>query len=820
MLKQLEHCKLLKGKGETFPVQSLVIILSLVAGLGITVWGFYGLVSSPQVASWHWTHRYLVIFVVLTSVIALIGVWRGPRAAGIFVFVALAIGLGATIPTAVLVILALSAYIFGCLILRDQETSPIDNLLAGIVLFGTVLGLLVYAPINNAGTWGLLFVLPLLFGWRHLYALWSSNVSSVFSAESVDCHLYLLHSAIFAAALLHFLVGLMPEVGHDALAMHLFIPSYISHHQFWHFDAGIYVWAVMPMLVDWLYTAGYLFSGETGARLVNVGSILLLAALVNRVATWAGASRVSAKWAVLMLLVTPLTYVESSSLFIEGIWSTLIVGGAFALLRLLTQPDNARREIILAGLLLGGAMAAKAVTLTVLPVLILVLLMTVKRWLSRDLLPVVGLALLIFIAVGVIPYATAYIKTGNPFFPFFNAYFQSPLYPAENFSAPVFFERGVAWDTAYLMTFNSGRFLEAKVGAAGFHWLLLVLPAVFAMAIMRHQRGLLLALVGTGWLWLAFSQTAYLRYVFPTFGLACVLIAIFLTIAKSVGRWAWVSALAVALTALFINLLHFDSGTYNGKIDALVITDTRTRDEYLERNLPLRSAVKLVNELNRGVAPVAFFSPPLTAGLKADALYANWYNYKYQNAVLSTDSSESLGRMLAREGVEYFVVDDSWKTQPTYPFLQLLGSELIKIGSVAVLRLDDRFRFKEELLTSTTFKTGWELALGAILLTDGSLQVSVESPAYSLVEIKPGKKYRYTADALCAIGPAKGRLQVNWLGSDRKLLHTDIELFDCSYQSKAYSMVLNAPLRARHALIYASSHEKAPIIFKKISFRI
>jgi 4-amino-4-deoxy-L-arabinose transferase-like glycosyltransferase len=819
MLKLLELCKPLKGKGESFPVQSAVIIFILLAGLGITAWGFYSLASSSEATPWRWKHSYLVSFMVLVSIIAMGGVRRGPRTAGIVVFGALTIGLGVAIPTAVVVILALSAYTLGCLILRDQETSPADNLLVGVVLFGTVLGLLVYVPINNTGTWGLLFALPLLFGWRHLHALWSSNVSSVFAVESVDLHQYLLHCAIFAAALLHFLVGLMPEVGHDALAMHLFIASHISHHQFWNFDTGIYVWAVMPMLVDWLYTAGYLFAGETGARLVNVGSIMLLAALVHRVASWAGASRVNANWAVLMLLVTPLTFLESASLFVEGMWSVLVVGGALALLRLLTQPSTARTEIVLAGLLLGGALAAKAVTLTVLPVLALVLLIAVRRWLSRDLLPVAGISLLIFIAVGVIPYLTAYVKTGNPVFPFFNAYFQSPLYPAENFSAAAFFERGFTWDTVYRMTFNSGRFLEATPGASGFQWLLLVMPGVLAMALARHQRGLLVALFGTIWLWLAFSQTAYLRYVFPSFAMACVLIAIFLTIAKSAGRWAWGSALTVTFIALILNLLHFDSATYYGKIDAHVIADIRTRDAYLDKSLPLRSAVKLVNELNRGLAPVAFFSAPLTAGLKADALYANWYNPRYQNAVLSTGSSDDLGQMLASEGVEYIVVDDSWKTQTTYPFLQLLGSELAKIGSVSVLRLDDRFRFKEELLPSTTFKTGWDLAPGAIRLTDGSLQVSVESPAYSLVEVQSGKKYRYTADVLCANGPAKGRLQVNWLGPDGELLDTDIAVFDCSSEGKVHSMVIKAPLRARKAFVYASSHEKAPLVFKEISFR-
>lgn len=817
MLKRLESGKLIKGWSGSLALPSATVILLLLAGIGITVWGLYTLVTTPETASWRWTHRYLVIFSALVSIIALVGIWQGSRVAGFAVASALAVGFGALVPVSVVAFLALSAYASGRLLLRSSKTSPTDNLLVGIVLFGTILSLIVHLPINNAGTWGLLFALPLLSGWRHVRELWSSIKSS--EPESVDFHLYFLHCAIAAAALLHFLVGLMPEGGHDALAMHLFVPGYVAHNQFWHFDASLYVWAVMPMLVDWLYTAGYLFAGETGARLVNCGSIMLLASLVYRTASWAGANRISANWAVLLLLVTPLTFAESSKLFIEGMWSVLVMGGSLAVLRLVTQSGNARREIILAGLLLGGALAAKAVTFTVLPILIFALLIVVRHWFSRNLLPVAGLSLLIFCAVGAIPYVVAYILTGNPVFPFFNAYFQSPLYPAENFSAAAFFEQGFNWNTMYQMTFNSGRYLEATAGAAGFQWLLLILPGTLVVVFAQHRRALLLVLLGAGWLLLTFGQTAYLRYVFPAFALACALIAVFLTLAKSAGKWAQVSVLTVALLTVMLNLLHFHSGTYNGKIDLRVIVDARVRDGYIDSNLPLRSAVELVNELNRKTAPVAFFSAPLTAGLKADALYVNWYNPRFQKAVLATTSPGDMGQLLAREGVEYFVVDDSRKKRPYDAFLALVGSEVAKIGSVSVLRIDDRFRYQDELLTSTTFQTGWEFAPGAFRLADGSVQVSVVSPGYSVISARPGGKYRYTANARCADSPAKGRLQVNWLDSNGKFLRTDIDVFDCAPKGKSHSMDIIAPLSASHAVVYATSHEKNPVIFTEISFR-
>jgi hypothetical protein len=794
---------------------SVIILVLLTGGLLITGYGLYGLtMSSGGRLHWRWTNPYLLIFLAMGLLNAGAGYWCGPRKAGAIVAAVLLAALGAAVPAAVVCALALSAFALGRLLLRNPETPASDCLLAGVVAFGTVLGLLAQLPVNNAGTWGLLFALPLVAGRRHARTLWSWK----FQQKPSSIHLYLLHCAISAAVLLHVLVGLMPEIGHDSLAMHMFVPSFIAQHQAWHFDAGTYVWAVMPMFVDWLYTAGYLFAGETGARLVNVGCILLLAVLVQRLALWAGACRVGASWAVLLLLVTPLSFLESSSLFIEGMWSVLAAGGTLSLLRLLTKSGNAKTNLLLGSMLLGGSLAAKAVSFIIIPVLALVLLAGLRRWFTRDLLPVAGLALLLFLVTAATPYVTAYVLTGNPVFPFFNAYFQSPIYPPVNFKSAVF-SNGVAWDTLYRITFDSGKYLEAKDGAAGFQWLLLVLPAAITLTLARHRRALLLGLICMGWFWLTFEQTAYLRYVFPSFALACVLAGVLLSVAKQAGRWAWRASIVVALVTLALNILYFDSGTYYGKIDLHVITDPREKTAYLNRRLPLRSAVKLVNELNLRFAPVAFFSAPLITGLKADALLTNWYNPRFQNAAVTAGSADELGRLLAREGVDFLVVDYNWKHNRFYLQASEVGDEIAKMGSVSVYRLYDRYRYSKELLPSIDFETGWQLTPGAYRLSAGGLRVNASSPAYSVVKVQAGKEYRYIAEAGCVAGPAKGRLQVNWLGPGGKRVHADIEIFNCTPRAKNYRMDVIAPSAAQQAIVYASGHEAAPVIFKKISLR-
>jgi hypothetical protein len=130
--------------------------------------------------------------------------------------------------------------------------------------------------------------------------------------------------------------------------------------------------------------------------------------------------------------------------------------------------------------------------------------------------------------------------------------------------------------------------LEATAGAAGFQWLLLVVPAGFVLTLTRQRRALPLVLIGVGCFFMTFWQTAYLRYVFPIFALAAALIAVGLSLATSSGIWVKRIAVVAALICLVLNLLHFHSGTYFGKIDWRVITDERKREAYLASRVPLR----------------------------------------------------------------------------------------------------------------------------------------------------------------------------------------------------------------------------------------
>ncbi len=796
----------------------LVLLTAFAAGLALTAYGFLYLSNSPGAgAGWRWSVAYLGMFLGLATTIALAGAKWGARTGGMLVGGLLALMGGAAVAVIVLSLLALSAYVLGRIILRSSEAARTDCLLAGTAIYGTVLSLLVHFPVNTSGTWALLFAVPLALCWRHVCELWPLEMSR----NSAGWWLYGLECSVIAVLLLHLLVSLMPEVGHDALAMHLFAPSYVAYYKYWPFDVDTYVWAVMPMLVDWLYSAAYMFAGETGARMTNFGGILLLSILVRRLALWTGAREAHAAWAMLLLLVSPLAFTESSSLFIEGMWSAFAVCGTLAVLRLLTDTRDARVEILLAALVLGCALASKIGSMSVIPVLAVLVAVGSRRWYSPALLKTCFLGLVVFLCTGLVPYIYAYWRTGNPLFPFLNGIFRSPLSAPVSLNTHNMFDSGMHWDTLYRMAFHSYQFMECTAGASGFQWMLLVVPLGLALLVLRHKRGLTVALIGTLWLVLTFSQTAYLRYVFPSFALASVVVAAAMSSLERSGGWLSGLAQLVAALTVLLNLLHFNSATWYGRIDYRVLLDPKARDAYIETMVPLRTAAKMVNSLNLGHTPVACFSSPLMADLKADALYTNWYNQNFLQKTMDVQDGPALARLLSQRGVEYVIVEDTSINARLAQLVAEATAEVQRIGNVSVRQLHESVLFTEELVPDPTFAKpdSWSLGPGALHKPGEGVQVTVNSSSSVVVKAESGTKYLYTAEARCIDGPAKGRLQVNWLDRNGAMTSTNIEVFDCSRETSVHSMTVRAPVDASNAVVYASAHGDTPVLFSKVSFK-
>lgn len=501
-----------------------------------------------------------------------------------------------------------------------------------------LLGVAVYTALMAATA-----SLPVHMPWVHLAAL-APPVICNWRALG-QCRLPLAGWPLYLVLLIQLLPALKPEVSADGLAMHLAIPAEVAARTRWHFDVARSAWAVMPMGGDWAYTIVYLLGGEMAARLLNWSFLALAGALVWRAA--------GSAWLAALFASTPLVMLATGSLFVENLLAAFVLAGFLT-------PGAAGAA------LLGAAVNVKLGALAfAAPALIF------KR---RAALWAVPFALW--------PYATAWMKTGNPVFPFFNHVFRSPLFDSAAPFLDARYREGLSWTTLYDVTFHSSRFLEGRDGALGVAWLLLV-PAALLVARGRALGALALGLGGAA---AAFSGQSYLRYVYPALPLAAVGMGPLLA-----GR----GALLAPLIAMNLYLLPA-SGWYHTELCCV------SREAYIERHAPTR---RLVETLNReaGAPPAAFLEDPHIAGFRGRAYTATWHTHAFRKSLDEARSPEEQeAAVLGRLGVEWVLA----RTQPpdrgahTRHLLLRYGEPAASHGGMSLYRLEASRQWSPEPLAA------------------------------------------------------------------------------------------------------------------------
>lgn len=811
-----------------------LVLFSFLAGTLLTILGLAHL-SWPQALPWAGgdaLFRFLAFLIICTGIVVA-GAYKSkksPLLVGAIIAVGLALLAGALWPLLVVLWFAVASALLGGFILaqlriKNEEDNWLTNFLVGAGIYGTAVGLLAHFPLNYQGVYGLVLALPVLLGWRVAVSQGRSFLALFLNRDVAGFKVSSLDVAIAAVALVYFIVALMPELGFDALWMHLFVPAHMSIRHQWGFDAGTYVWAVIPMLGDWTFSIGYILEGETTSRMINVGFIFILACLVRDLVMWAGGNKVGARWAVLIFLSSPLTFTEGSTLFIESIWSAFFVAGMLAVLRFASSERGAEYNLLLAGLLMGFAASSKAITLTLMPIPLVLLAWEYRTWLNLVGLRRLFAGFALFLAIGMIPYVTAWWMTGNPVFPFFNGLFKSPYFPAVNFDSASIFGKGVPWDVLYRATFESGKFLEAVAGASGFQWLLLFVPAILMFAANRQSRGGALIFVGSSTVFLVFHSVSYLRYVFPAWAILAAAMGLAVNnkcMESAYIKYAW-GVMAVA--TVILNVLFLNAGSFYHNFPLNSIRDQSSREQYLSQRLPIRNAVELVNSLNATGTPVAVFSAPLTAGLSADALYANWTNTSFEREIDQVRSEQDVATILLRRSVEYVILDSNgWKKGDVtkVKLINKVTEQVAAYGSISVRKINQSYVYKKELLTNPDFSSlnGWSLSQGAVYDSEANtILASVSEPAFQLVVISPKGRYLAAVVARCAKKPTLGRIQINWLNADYKFISADIKTFECASTWTEHTMEVTAPTGAVNAASYLSGHSVVPLEFQRASLR-
>jgi hypothetical protein len=246
----------------------------------------------------------------------------------------------------------------------------------------------------------------------------------------------------------------------------------------------------------------------------------------------------------------------------------------------------------------------------------------------------------ISVIVGGSSYVYAWLTTGNPVFPMFNTYFQSPYYPLSELR-DLRWQTGFGVTTLWDLTFDTPVFMEAYPGAAG-------------VAMLGLLGGVLLALMQRGsirwvtaWFILAgiivFAQVQYLRYVFPAIAVAGVS-AIAALDRAAVHRGV---LLAVAAVLCVINILLATTTSWimhTGAWGGLVHQGRAYANVIVGRAAPHQLILSRLDLRDPGACVLVTDRAPFIGTLPDRAFSVAWYDPQLNRAKAWSDQDGSGAR--------------------------------------------------------------------------------------------------------------------------------------------------------------------------------
>ncbi len=583
---------------------------------------------------------------------------RRPAAAALGLVLLVAAALLTPGPVIVVALWLLNALVIGRLALRslglhDELRGPVP-VLTGVALWIGAIAATAAMKIHYAPVYVIALLLPLGIAWRETAAAVADLRGSVLAHDDAASPLELAWAVLLSTVvILHVFVVAQPEVGYDANTMHLQVPLALANAHRFSFDVTHRAWAVMPLGADWAFAAVYMVGGEAAARLANLCFGALAGAVIYAVVR-ASAPRSIALASVTLLATTPLAFLETGSLFVENLWLAFLLAALWIALR--HARDAAPGALVAFALLAAGALQCKVIgAVWIAPVLLGLLVAWRKVPLPRDARAATWLLVAIVIALW--PYANAWLRTGNPVFPYLNAVFRAPAFDTAANFANAIYTTPLTPASFYDALLHSHRYIEGRDGAAGFHWLLL-LP-VLAVALLRTSRRAPWALLALGAFFfvVVFAQQSYLRYLLPVFALLAVLGGWALgTLPPSRATGAAIIVVAAVLGAVQLRLIDAGSWTH-ARLCPRCGFDPAERDDFIATFMPDRLVGETLNRLLPAGAKLGFFMPnaPGPAGYLGPPRLANWHDPPVFAAVVAARSPDDLQDIARRYELTHVV---------------------------------------------------------------------------------------------------------------------------------------------------------------------
>jgi hypothetical protein len=591
----------------------------------------------------------------LISLLLAEGVLRALRCsratAMLFVWICALAGFSGVASVLAVVLVAAAAVAVGRVLLPPAEdTSVALAMLAGLAMLCGIAGWLLPFPVHLRVVYVTVLVVVVVLRRRVVAAAAGSIRTQWSSAVTASPR------ASFLAVLCMGLVSSgawLPTTDYDALVYHLALPSQLAELGYYQMNAASNVWALAPWAADVCQAMAWLVAGAESVGAVGVLWLGLTLVLLWQLARELGLVPWSCWMAVALYGSLPLVAGTLTSMQTEGPTAATLAG-----LALLIQKVRAPtpRHVALAGALFGLLLALKISNVMFAGPLGLWLL-----WQWRGRLPWRGLplALLLALLVAGSSYVYAYVLTGNPVLPLFNATFHSPFYPPADFHDGRW-DSGLSWDLPWKLVFNSPAYGEIGNGTGPFVLIGLAGSLLLALCSKRTAALTLAAVVAFA---LPLTQIQYLRYPMPA--MVLLIPAMLCGLRCECLSARQVRSVAIGLGALVVvSLVFAPNASWQLKSGAVTRLVKHGADRVMRRYAVERNVADVIRHRHGRDARTLLLDPqrPFAAELAGRAFVTAWYDPELSRlaaAARAGDEVSAWSRLLVRSGANLLMVSTS-----------------------------------------------------------------------------------------------------------------------------------------------------------------
>ncbi|MGD0772986.1 MAG: bifunctional glycosyltransferase family 2/GtrA family protein [Candidatus Solibacter sp.] len=447
----------------------------------------------------------------------------------------------------------------------------------------------------------------------------------------------------------HWFAMLKPEASADGLSVHLAVSANIAAHHRMTLEPGRILWSVMPMGADFTYSTVYLLGGEMAARLLNFTILLVLLGLLHA-AVRRSVSPGAAWLLVTLFATTPMVQLVTGSLFVENLLTAFLLAMMTALWRF--GESGERRFLYLAAALGGTALATKFGAIAfVLPALVCA---AVEVWLHRKRSGARwGLAIGLLLVSAAPPYGIAWVKTGNPLFPFRNDKIHSRQLDPKADIQDLRFRQPLTWNTPYDLTFRSNRYYEGQHGSFGFQYLVMAPLALLALMVAPRRQAVGAAVVAITAILLILNSEPNARYLYPALPLLFVPFAALLGWASDHQRVLARALVAFVIACAALNVYFLPASGYHHK-DLYGPFTPGQREVYMSETAPIRNVIAWFNRAHPQAA-VLLTQDSDIAGLGGDVYENHWHQFNTLDQIRRADGVEGIRRLLDGWKVRYLI---------------------------------------------------------------------------------------------------------------------------------------------------------------------